>query len=413
MSLSSPKKNSIFHNKVLRLIILSNLLLQVGIWVRNYSILFFVMEQTGGDPYAIALISMAQYVPIFVFSFVGGTFADRWRPKQTVICCDLLSSLSVFAVLLAILNGSWQAVFLTTLVSAITAQFSQPAVAKLMKSHATEEQLKTGISFNQGVVAFFSVIGPVLGTFVYQKTGVYCGIGGMGAVFLMSAGLLTFLPPDGPVVREEGEASVLKEMAAGLRYVWSSKTLALLGICFFVAGLALGLIQPLGIFLVTERLGLPKEYVQWFTSANGLATMLGGALLLLFGKKMTPQKLLLMGLGVSDLSLVAAGLSTDFRVTLAAQFSGGFMFPFIQSAISTMMLQNTEQSFVGRVNGILSPLLLGSMLLTMSIAPWLKEVSSIVVVYQLAAVLLAVGAVSVLPLLRPYRQKSATETVNR
>lgn len=50
-------KASLFQNKFVRVILLSNVFLQIGIWVRNFSILLFVMEQTGNDPYAISLIS--------------------------------------------------------------------------------------------------------------------------------------------------------------------------------------------------------------------------------------------------------------------------------------------------------------------------------------------------------------------
>ena len=85
------------------------------------------------------------------------------------------------------------------------------------------------------------------------------------------------------------------------------------------------------------------------------------------------------------------------------------MLPFIQTALSLMMMQNTEQSFVGRVNGFLSPLLMVSMVVTMSIAGWLKSWLSITAVYQLAAVLLAAGAPIMLPLFLKNMQPTQVE----
>lgn len=67
---------------------------------------------TNDDAFAVSLISVAEFAPIFVFSFIGGTFADRWRPKKTMVWCDLLSALSILAVLFAMENGTWHAVFL-------------------------------------------------------------------------------------------------------------------------------------------------------------------------------------------------------------------------------------------------------------------------------------------------------------
>lgn len=78
----------LFRNRVVRTIVMSVFFLQIGVWVRNYSILLFVMEQTNEDPVAVSLISVAEFAPIFLFSFIGGTFADRWKPKLTMVWCD-------------------------------------------------------------------------------------------------------------------------------------------------------------------------------------------------------------------------------------------------------------------------------------------------------------------------------------
>jgi DHA3 family macrolide efflux protein-like MFS transporter len=133
---------SIFRNRHVQAIMISNLLLQLGIWVRNFAILLYVTDITNNSPIYVSLISVAEFAPIFVFSFIGGTFADRWRPKRTMIWCDLLSALSVFVVLLTLLIGSWQMIFFATLVSAILSQFSMPSAMKLLKRHVPEQQLQ-------------------------------------------------------------------------------------------------------------------------------------------------------------------------------------------------------------------------------------------------------------------------------
>lgn len=105
----------LFQNRVIRTILFSVFFLQIGIWVRNYSILLYVIEKTNENPIAVSLISVAEFAPIFLFSFIGGTFADRWKPKKTMIWCDLLSAVSIFVVLLTLLFGSWKVIFLQRL----------------------------------------------------------------------------------------------------------------------------------------------------------------------------------------------------------------------------------------------------------------------------------------------------------
>jgi len=85
----------LLQNRFVSAILLSNLLSQIGIWIRNLAILLYVMETTGGNVFAVTMISVAEYVPMFIFAFIGGAFADRWRPKRTIVCCEVLSALSV------------------------------------------------------------------------------------------------------------------------------------------------------------------------------------------------------------------------------------------------------------------------------------------------------------------------------
>jgi MFS family permease len=115
------------NNRYVRTIIISRVLLQLGIWVRNFAILLYVTDLTNNDPKYVSLISVAEYAPIFIFAIIGGTFADRWQPKRTMVRCDLLSSLSVFLVLIALIYGGWYSLLLGMLVSAIISQFSQPS----------------------------------------------------------------------------------------------------------------------------------------------------------------------------------------------------------------------------------------------------------------------------------------------
>jgi len=391
---------SLLRNRFILTILSSGLFLQIGIWVRNFGVLLYVMDKTHGNPFAISMISLAEFAPIFVFSFIGGTFADRWLPKRTMIWCDLLSGLSIAVIVLVIDTGAWQAVFFATFASSILSQFSQPAGMRLFKLHVPESLMQTGMSIYQTLFAIFMILGPMIGTVVYQHFGILVSIIITGIAFLLSAATLTFLPSDPPQERGRKSSTLRSEMALGVRYVLHSRILLPLGGSFLAAGLALGLIQPLGIFIVTQRLGLPKVDLQWFMTANGAAMLVGGALTIGLAKKVAPHWLLAFGMAVSALTIAVMGMSVQLWVSLTAQFASGLMMPGIQISINTMILKNTEESFVGRVNGILNPLFMGGMVVTMSMAGWFVQLSSIMMVYLISAVLFLVGILVMWPMFR-------------
>lgn len=397
-----PKQNhgvsQVLKNRFVQGILASALFLQMGIWVRNFAVLLYVMEMTKGDAFAISMISVAEFAPIFIFSFIGGTFADRWKPKRTMIWCETLSSISVFAVLITLMFGTWKIVFFVTLISAILSQFSQPSGMKLFKQHLSTEQIQLAMSIYQTIFAIFMVLGPILGTFIFHSFGIYISIIITGIAFLLAAGVLLFLPKDLENEAEKKDITLLQEMKDGIKYVKKKKALTLLGLCFMAAGLGIGLIQPLGIFIVTEQLGLSKESLQWLLTVNGAGMIVGGALAMVFAKNVAPQKMLIVGMLGQAIGIGIIGYSTNLWVTLTAQLFSGLALPCIQIGINTLIIQNSDTDFIGRVNGILSPLFTGSMVVTMSIAGSLKEMFSLSMMYEGTALLFVIGLLFILPI---------------
>lgn len=397
---SSAAAPSIFSNRFLQTILVSSVLLQIGIWVRNFAILLYVAKVTNNDPYAISLISVAEFAPIFVFSFIGGTFADRWKPKRTMIWCDLLSAVSVFVVLLAIHFGSWQSVYLVAFISAILSQFSQPSSMRLFKYHVPEEQLQQGMALFQSMVAIFMVLGPMLGTFVFTQFGLETSVAIMGVAFLLSALVLIRLPEDTLKQAKASKGQFWREMGEGFRYVWNSRVLRMLGLSFVVAGLAVGVAQALNLFIVTERLGRTEDFLQYLLMVNGVAMLIGGGLVAALAKRVPPQMLLAIGMLSGAVCTVIVGYSTSVPLTLVVQFVNGLVFPCIHIGISTMILQWSNSSNVGRVNGVLNPLFSGMMVVSMSFAGVLKDSFSLVAIYSGSGLLFLIGAMAMATIMK-------------
>ncbi len=165
---------------------------------------------------------------------------------------------------------------------------------------------------------------PVLGRFFIKKIWHIFSIAVMGCLFNV-AGVLAFLPPARHEAGEKPAGDFWREFADGFRYVWNRKILAVLGAVFIVTGLAVGLIHPLGIFVVTERLGLPKESLQWLMVVFGAAMLIGGVLVLSLSRKLFLRDCLLYGLFICAVSVSGIGLSTSWLLTLAFQFLNDYL----------------------------------------------------------------------------------------
>ncbi|WP_232696467.1 MFS transporter [Brevibacillus daliensis] len=387
-------------NRYVRTIILSRVLLQLGIWIRNFAVLLFITDVTNNDPLYVSLISVVEYAPIFIFAIIGGTFADRWRPKRTMVWSDLLSALSVLFVLFTVMNGTWIALLLGTFVSASLSQFSQPSAMKLYKKHVPNEQLQAVMAMSQSLIAIFMVVGPLIGTFIYLQYGIEVSLALTVMMFFGSALILMRLPRDTEDLISKEAGSFMKEMTDGLRYVWANRSLRTLSATFASSGFAVGLITPLTLFIVIEKLGQNKQFLQWVLMANGAAMLIGGILIMGIAKKLKPQILLVTGLLVSAFCTVGVGASTSILITILLQIISGLFYPCIQVGIQIMILQNSESAFIGRVSGAITPIFMGMMVIGMSLSGYLKDVLSLTTVYVISSFLLVIGALLLTPLMR-------------
>ncbi|MBO9599205.1 MAG: MFS transporter [Cohnella sp.] len=379
-------------NRYVRTIISSRVLLHLGIWIRNYAVLLYVTDLTNNDPDYVSLISVAEFAPIFLFALIGGTFADRWRPKRTMVWSDVLSSLSVVAVMVALVNGGWMALLIGSFVSASLSQFSQPSAMKLYKRHVPAEQLQAAMAMSQTLVAIFMVLGPVVGTFLFIQFGIKFSLILTAVLFLGSSLVLTTLPRDAEEQHSSPIGSFMTELKAGVRYIGSNGALRTLGLTFAVVGLASGVTQPLAIFVVMEKLGMDKSFLQWVVMTNGAAMLAGGVAIMGIARKIKAQAMLVTGLLITAVCTIGIGASSLIGLTFVFLIISGLFYPWIQGGIQALIVRHTDGAFMGRVSGAIMPVFMGTMVIGMLLSGLLKDALTLPGVYAMSGGLIALGA---------------------
>ncbi|AIK37835.1 major Facilitator Superfamily protein [Bacillus pseudomycoides] len=387
---------SLFKNRAFMLVMASDILQQFAIWIRNMALLYFVMERTNNDPVSVSLLSVMEYAPIFVFSFIGGALADRWNPKRTMVVGDMLSMVSIIGIVFLLKMDYWQAIFFAALVSAVVGQFSQPSSSRIFKRYVEEKHVANAIAINQTLQSLFMIFGPVVGSIVYTQLGLFISLYSLIGLFVLSAITLSFLPRWIEKEKTEG-ISLWNDIKEGWRYVLQTKNLYMITITFAIIGLAVGLTNPLEIFLVIERLGMEKEAVQYLAAADGIGMLIGGVVAAVFASKVNPKKMFVFGMGVLAMSFLVEGLSTSFWITSLMRFGTGICLACVNIVVGTLMIQLVPENMVGRVNGTILPLFMGTMLIGNSLAGGLKEATSLIIVFCIAMSLILLA---ILPILR-------------
>lgn len=374
---------NLIKNKVFVTILITDIIQQMAIWIRNIAIMFFIMDLTNNDPLAISGLNFIEFLPMFLLTFVGGIIADRYNPKKLMFLGDLFSFISFIILGAVISNGYIGAIFVVVLISASVTQFSYPASQKYFKEYVDEDMIETAVGISQLLGSGFFVIGPFIGSQFYFRFGIDKTLMIISVLFLISIALILTLPNKN---FEKIESSGFSEdIKLTFEYLNEKDILKLLSKMFFIVAFAMGIANNLDIFLVTERLGLSQEFYQFFSGLAGIGVIVGGGIYLVISKYMN-MKILYILIGIFTVTIFFEGYSTNPTLTMSLQFIDNVLGGILSGYVMALITKVTDQEYLGKINGLTSTLMtLGIMIGTIA-SGMLMKYASIVVAFFTASI---------------------------
>jgi len=206
-----------------RLMWIGLLISVIGSQMQIAAIHWQIRELTGvPNPLALGGIGLARFLPVVVFSLVGGAVADTWNRRWIIFIAE--SIMAIVAVILAYLTFKgtitiWL-IYLLTAIQASALAFDLPARQAMIPNIVSREDLPNAFSMTSIAANTAAIVGPALGGIVIATLG-------QGYTYLINAlsflALLAALLMIGPVPQDPTKASgvSLSAMADGMRFILS------------------------------------------------------------------------------------------------------------------------------------------------------------------------------------------------
>ena len=341
-----------------------------GSMIVQMSIIWYVTLKTSSGGW-VAAFTICSYLPQFLISFFAGVWADRYNRKKLIILADgviTLATLIMFWVMpmfssdLVLLS----ALLIISIVRSIGAGIQTPAVNAVIPQLVPEEYLMKYNGINatmQSIVQFAApaVAGTVLSIGTFRST-LFIDI----VTALIGIGLLScILLPKQEVSNEN--LSVFAEIKAGISYAFSDK---IIGKILIVYGLFILLSVPAG-FMAALLVSRVYGDVYWYLTAVelvGFAGMaLGGVLMGMWGGFKSRLKTFAFGLLILSIMTIGMGISPYFVLYLAIMFVYSISLTVIQTATTTIIQENAQESMLGRVFGLMGAMYSGFLPIGMAI----------------------------------------------
>ncbi|CEK37957.1 MFS transporter [Paraclostridium sordellii] len=374
---------NLIKNRVFVTILVTDIIQQMAIWIRNIAIMFFIMDLTNKDPLAISALNFIEYLPMFLLTFVGGIIADRYNPKKIMFFGDLFSFISFIILGVVISKGYIGAIFLVVLVSASVTQFSYPSSQKYFKEYVDEDSIDKAIGISQLLSSGFFVIGPFIGSQFYFNFGIDKTLMIISVLFLISIALILTLPNKN--FEKIKSSGFIEDIGLTFKYLNEKEILKLLTKMFFAVSFAMGIANNLDIFLVTDRLGLSEEFYQFFSGIAGVGVIVGGGIYLLVSKHMNIKVLYIL-IGVFSITVFFEGYSTNAVLTMMLQFIDNVLGGILSGYVMTLITKVTDQEYLGKVNGVTSTLMTFGIMVGTIFSGIFMKYTSIVVAFFVASI---------------------------
>ena len=300
--------------------------------------------------FALGLVGLAQFVPMFALTLVVGHVADRYDRRRIAAVCQALEALAALVFAAGTFGGWLDAPLIYLLAASVGAAraFESPAISSLLPGVVPRAQLPQATAWSTSANQTAQIVGPAFGGLLYGigagPAYLACALSFAAAAALVGAIPLRAKPPSRTPV-------TLESVFSGIAFIRSQPViLGALSLDLF-AVLFGGATALLPVFARDILHSGPIE-LGLLRSASAIGALAGTVWLAHFPLRRRPGAAMFGGVIVFGLATIAFGLSHNFYVSLVAlALLGASDVVSVVVRLSLVQLR-TPDEMLGRVSAV-------------------------------------------------------------
>jgi MFS family permease len=320
------------------------------------------------DPFLVSLALLFDYLPALIFSVFTGVVADRVERRRMVSIANILRSLILVVLVIAIVSGSVSIVLVLTTIFVLGAaeSFADAASSALLPGVVERKDLGIANSRMQGAFILLNqLVGPPIGAFLFA-IGMALPFAANAAAFALGAVLVTrvTLSQAALIKREPGQGSSFwRELADGVRWLTHHPAMRTLALTIFAFNVTYGAAWSVLVLYAGERLHMDAVGFGLLTTASALGGVLGIASYGALERRFALGDIMRVGLVIETFTHLSLALTTSPPVALAVMFVFG-AHAFVWGTTATTIRQRAvPNELMGRVGGVYRLAIVGGLVI--------------------------------------------------
>lgn len=325
-----------------------------GSSIVQFAVMWYLTLETGSG-IVITFYALAAFLPQALVSLFGGTLADRVNRKALIIIPDAIIALTTLILALIMMNGVTDLwiILLAVAIRSFGAGLQTPAVNAAIPSLVPASELMRVNGINSSVQGGIAVLSPAVGGLVY-------GLGGIVPTFFIDVvtallGIVMMFSLVIPSADRSLEGhSFISDLVGGVRYTATHRFIRWLFTVYaviFVLVVAPNFLVPL---MVKQKFGDAVWQLTVVEVSFSVGMILGGAVVAFFFMKHSKMHLLLWTSILFGLSATLMAFVPSVYAVFVLNFIVGVMVPVFSTPSTTMLQEQTDPEYMGRVFSLVS-----------------------------------------------------------
>ena len=228
------------------------------------------------SPTAAGFAAALRFVPYLLFSLPVGALIDRWDRKRVMLWSDIGRAVAVGTIPVAIALDALTLtqVYLVCFIEGSFFVFFNIAEVAALPRVVPRSQLPAATAVNEAGFGVAGILGPPMGTFLFQVLGHAVPFVSQVVTYLVSFASLSAIRTSFKAEVAAPRQDLAAEIAEGIRWLWSKPLIRFMA--FLTGGINLvNAAVPLAIIVLAKELGASDAQIGIVFSIAGAGAILG------------------------------------------------------------------------------------------------------------------------------------------
>ncbi|WPX07907.1 MFS transporter [Anaerocellum danielii] len=319
----------------------SQFISEIGNWIDRVALLTLVYSVSKSN-LKMSILSILMLLPAVIFGIPFGKIIDLSNKKTILVFGDISRALLVILVPFST-NYVFLIVFIISSITAIYENTRNSIIPELI----TKEEIRKINSLSSSLNSIMMVVGPSIGGLLTSYLDLkYCFFID-SFTFLVSAIFISQISYHKHKSTENRNENI--RYLEFLEYLRSNFIIKSLIILNGLIGLFAGILNGLLIVYVINYLHTDSKGYGFILTSKGIAMVITSLLIYKYLKTIKNETLLLTGVIGLGISIILFSLNNIFEFALLIHFANGICNSFVAIARTTLIQENCNKIFLGRV----------------------------------------------------------------